>query len=553
MSRILLTGATVWAESECIPTRAWLLIDNDRIAAVGDQEPPPADTVVDVTGAHILPGFVDVHLHMSHAAWIPHGGDGSEWRSTADAVAAVRAEAAAIPDAPWLLFWNVARWRWPQGRLPTATELEEAAPGRRVLLCTDNMHRGSASPAALEVFGSRSGQFAGFGEDVTRDRRGRATGELWESAFGVVLRHALADSTAHIHDSGTAAMLVAEADRYLAYGITHAHDPYVSPDDHERMTALHRAGPLHVSWATGSPGGMHSRPAGPAEAPDGPYGDSGREVKVFADGGDRLAIRLPSRAMVGMLAGALGESRRQGALGPLREALRRRIIPGARHLHTPYLLYTDTELADLISAYVSAGIRPRIHALGNLAAAQTAAVLRQLKVPQDAATIDHLMLLDPATTEQVAATGVGVSYQPGFLPRYGGMLDASNAGRYVTMFGARTLIDGGVRVAISSDHPSGPVDPLWNLRAAVDRRIPGGATLQPEQALSQQEAVRAYTITAAASLGGPRNGLASGEPADFVVCDGHPFESDTTVTQTWIGGRRVWPATKETPEAAVIG
>jgi len=82
-----------------------------------------------------------------------------------------------------------------------------------------------------------------------------------------------------------------------------------------------------------------------------------------------------------------------------------------------------------------------------------------------------------------------------------------------------------------------------NLRAAVDRRLPDGRTLQPGQAITQQDAVRAYTVAAASSLGAPAGGLAAGEPADFVVCDGDPFAPGTRVTQTWIAGEQAWPAT----------
>jgi len=52
-----------------------------------------------------------------------------------------------------------------------------------------------------------------------------------------------------------------------------------------------------------------------------------------------------------------------------------------------------------------------------------------------------------------------------------------------------------------------------------------GRQLQPEQALTQSEAVRAAAVTAAASLGVPdAAGLAPGHPADLVVCDGDPVQ-----------------------------
>ncbi len=97
---------------------------------------------------------------------------------------------------------------------------------------------------------------------------------------------------------------------------------------------------------------------------------------------------------------------------------------------------------------------------------------------------------------------------------------------------------------LSSDYPCGPLDPLHNLRAAVDRRLPDGRTLQPDQALTPQEAVRAATVDAAASLGlgtPARAGLVPGEPADLVVCDGDPFTPATRVTQTWVAGTLAWP------------
>jgi len=99
-------------------------------------------------------------------------------------------------------------------------------------------------------------------------------------------------------------------------------------------------------------------------------------------------------------------------------------------------------------------------------------------------------------------------------------------------------------LVLSSDYPCGPLDPLHNLRAAVDRRLPDGRTLQPDQALTPQEAVRAATVDAAASLGlgtPARAGLVPGEPADLVVCDGDPFTPATRVTQTWVAGTLAWP------------
>jgi predicted amidohydrolase YtcJ len=85
------------------------------------------------------------------------------------------------------------------------------------------------------------------------------------------------------------------------------------------------------------------------------------------------------------------------------------------------------------------------------------------------------------------------------------------------------------------------------------RRLPDGRTLQPDQALTPQEAVRAATVDAAASLGAPaRGGLVPGAPADLVVCDGDPFMPATRVTQTWVAGTVAGPV-PDIPDNAAHG
>lgn len=258
MSCRLLTGGIAWAGTACTPRAAWVLVDGDRIAAVGDEggpgaaSPPAADRRIDITGSHVLPGFVDVHLHLSQAAWFPLGADALGWQSLADALRAVRVQADVDPVAPWVLFWRVAQWGWPEGRLPTAAELDRAAPGRRVLVSTLNMHRGALSPAGLAAIGLAGAGAARLGGDVTCDRRGRPTGEVWEAAYSLALQRALSDIATQTGEAGAQGVFQAEAARLLGHGITHAHDPYVAPDWHQQMLTLRAQGPLRLSWATGA-------------------------------------------------------------------------------------------------------------------------------------------------------------------------------------------------------------------------------------------------------------------------------------------------------------
>ncbi len=64
MSRLLLRNGSILDGTGCAAVRADLLVIDDRIGAVGpDLAPAPGDRVIDVAGAVVCPGFVDIHTH----------------------------------------------------------------------------------------------------------------------------------------------------------------------------------------------------------------------------------------------------------------------------------------------------------------------------------------------------------------------------------------------------------------------------------------------------------------------------------------------------------
>lgn len=68
MSRTLITGGTVITAADEMAVD--VLVDGERVVALGLDQPWTADTVIDATGRYVIPGGVDGHTHME----MPFGG-----------------------------------------------------------------------------------------------------------------------------------------------------------------------------------------------------------------------------------------------------------------------------------------------------------------------------------------------------------------------------------------------------------------------------------------------------------------------------------------------
>src|SRR5258706_15789158 len=71
LESVTIIGARLVDGTGAPPRRAGVRIENDRIVAVGDVKPGPADETVDATGLVLAPGFIDIH---NHSASGPLGG-----------------------------------------------------------------------------------------------------------------------------------------------------------------------------------------------------------------------------------------------------------------------------------------------------------------------------------------------------------------------------------------------------------------------------------------------------------------------------------------------
>jgi predicted amidohydrolase YtcJ len=84
----------------------------------------------------------------------------------------------------------------------------------------------------------------------------------------------------------------------------------------------------------------------------------------------------------------------------------------------------------------------------------------------------------------------------------------------------------GLKPSMHNDPPVTPVNPLLNMWIAVERKSQTGEVLGPDQAITPQQALEAYTINAAFQFGMEKDAgsLEVGKLADFVVLDRNPLK-----------------------------
>ena len=191
---VLLNGRVFTARAGEPPFTGGVAIAGDRIVAVGGDHAaraaaPPDSTVIDVGGRSILPGFVDAHHHLAFtgaelaAIDVRYPGVAS----IADLVARVADAAERTPDGQWIRAVGMNPEMFPDGRLPTRWDLDEATRVHPVLVQHMSGHHALANSLGLETRGLTEVARDPEGGHLVRDDRGRLTGYCLDAAQQLVV------------------------------------------------------------------------------------------------------------------------------------------------------------------------------------------------------------------------------------------------------------------------------------------------------------------------------------------------------------------------------
>ncbi|NOX63066.1 MAG: amidohydrolase [Chloroflexi bacterium] len=533
MSSLLVHNARIYTQDPKQPWAEAALTIDGRFVVVGDNDSvqkmaPPRVQKIHLNGALVLPGFTDAHIHFYDMAWRRGQIALYETKSLEDMLARVAHHAAMLPANAWVLGYGWNESAWPEPRFPTRRDLDPITNGRPTLLWRTDLHAAVANSAALKAAKITAHTPDPISGVIDRDERGQPTGVLRELAINLVRRAIppLSEDQAESNLQATAAIL-------HNLGVVAVHDQRMKDDVEEGPIALRTYTRLRER------GKLPLRVVCNVEAAHleqlialGLQSGFGNEwvrlghVKLFADG-------------------SLG-ARTAWMLEPYED----------QPENTGMYLTPPNEVMRVIQKAHRHGLAISIHAIGDRANREVLDIFEEVLAggsetpPLIPHRIEHVQTIQPADQPRLAFMGITASMQPihctDDIPNTDRLWGARGRNAYVF----RTLWDAGTTLAFGSDAPVASPNPWWGVYAAVTRQRRDGTPKDgwhPEQRLSVAEAVRAYTLGAAAAVGQAhcQGRIASGYLADFIVLDRDIFACDpaaipeTQVKMTVIGGEIV--------------
>jgi predicted amidohydrolase YtcJ len=505
--------------------------------AIGALAGPNARTI-DLHGRLVLPGIIDAHTH-------PAEGSEDLGKCSLDDKMLSPSEVK-VRVAQCLKEHPVDAGRWfevvhvnPSGLTLTLGDLDSMLADHPLLLDGSDGHTVWANTAAMKAARIDAATKDPAGGRIEHDAQGHPTGTLRDTAAEIVAR---AEPTPSIQFA--TAQLDKTFDAMRATGITSVQD--ADADEHRLQMYKHLYDAHRLNMRVRASFGLKDtqRPADVligeaikfrakwAIDPDFLHADA---IKIFADG----VIEYPSQTA----------------------ALLEPYLDAAGHPTTNRgpTYYTQEHLNDIVSAADAAGFTVHIHAIGDRAihsSLDAFAESRRRNGTQDNRDqIAHLELITPSDFPRFKQLGVIANFQLLWAERDTYVEQATirylGAQRSKYLYPARSVKDAGGLIAGGSDWDVSSFNAFEAMEHGVTRSEKrGGKPLLPEQSLSLQDVVDAYTINAAFALKQEHTtgSLEAGKRADFIVLDRDIFKIDpyelhaVRVLSTYLDGHEVYTA-----------
>jgi predicted amidohydrolase YtcJ len=534
----LIFNGKVWTGDAGRPWAEAVAIADGRVRAVGDL-PAVRDVIgpdaatIDAGGRSILPGLIDAHNHFLATTEALASVDvrfpavGSRW----DLTNAIADRAETTPPGRWIRAFGLDWAKFPDGQPPTKGDLDEATSAHPVVVYHVSGHHALVNSRALRERGIGRDARDPQGGAFVRDVAGDLTGLCLDSATNLILPVAI-DIGCHgpnfhtiLPGDDLVATLVEGSAAFLQAGLTTVCDPQVTRRELNVYRAARQRGALRLRTALMPLSNYLDDYQAVGIAP--PFGDDWLRIvamKLYADGT--------------LIGGTAWFSEPYG--------------PGGAWRGSTY--WKPDELAALVARAHRDGWPVGIHTQGDAAIGMTLDAIEgamRASPRRDARhRIEHCGYPTPAQIGRMASLGVIPVNQPNFLVDSGDDFLAHLGARAHRLQPMRDELAAGARPILSSDAYVSSLRPLATISAAMTRQTRTGADIGPDQRLTLEEALRAHTLDAAASIGmEDRIGsLALGKLADVTIVDGDlwatpPDRIETLpIWKTIVGGAVAWSA-----------
>jgi len=467
--------------------------------------------IIDLHGKTVVPGFIDAHAHMIELdhplPWL----DLRDVSSIKEIRRKLRAKVKETERGKWILGRGWDQDRLKEGRYPTRWDLDKVSLNNPILLNRVCGHIGVANSRALEIAKINKKTAPSWGELIDKDpKTGEPTGILRENAMDRVWNLPEPSDEDLLKACSLACMEAVKA------GLTSVHWFAYKTNEIYALQRLRKRNQLLLRVYLVVPveyfGNFKNKGFGE------PFLKL-RCVKIFADGS------------LGARTAALQE--------PYADDTSTKGMPN----------HSRNELKRMIKKVNDAGFQVAVHAIGDFAISEA---LRAFKEALGEAAIgkrrhrvEHVSVLNPRLIERIRALGLMVCIQPHFVVSDFWVSNRLGPKRAQWTYPFKSLMKSGIRVAGSSDAPTEPISPLLGIWAAVGRES------FPEERISVEEALEAYTINAAylSFEENVKGSIEVGKLADLTVLSHNPFKvqtekiKDIKVEMTIVEGEIVYSAT----------
>ena len=487
---LILTNGKVLTVDEQFSIHNTIVVNDGLIVATGEADLASryqSDNILDLGGKVFMPGFNDSHTHIRGRPqrYI----ELSNVTSIIEIQDLIRSKIDEIGEQEWIIGYGWSEDELDEGRRPLRYDLDDAAPNNPVILTRAGGHSAVSNSLALQLADVTLETPQPAGGVIERGEDEELNGVIRERQ-GIVSR-LVPDAT---YDELIASLEI-NLNALLSMGITSITDASKPPSEFAMWEELYESAELplprsQVQFQWFDVDGINDVKARVGDGTDflkvGP-------IKVFADGG-----------FTGPAAYTLEPYRNQGE-------------------YRGYLDMPEEELVAHLNEIHDAGWQMGIHAIGDAAivlVVNTLADALERNPREDHRHyLNHFSMRPPdLTMELMAEHGIHITQQPNFTytleGRYAENLDGWRLQHNNPL---RSPMDHGITVAISSDIL--PIGPMVGIYAATTRKGMTGTVYGPDEIISREEAIRAYTATGAFlnREEGLKGSLEPGKFADMIV------------------------------------